>query len=443
MRSIPKRASQVRLLGLIFLLLLVVPSAVRWLDDGMETGLVLCFTSLVCWLSFRDAKLPATTASSYVGLVALGFFTVMLRTELAMICAIACAIVAMKRMSSGADSKSLHGWLKKALNSSHLLAGGVLAMAVILIKMHVLLPDTAVAKSHGESSFIGIVIPMAHAIVGGMGFGLGMLLLWLITFVLALRSRRISVPLLLANIPFPLTLFLAAVRGQEIQGIRYLVWTFVFSILWNIVELGDEAENRSVALKKGGEVFAYALLALVLLALVLLAVPLEIFWIHPIVSDRAKLMASLPAQHLDVLQGKLGVAADIGIIGYFSKANICDMAGLVDGREFARLTVPQRGVAYAAAKPDFLYLNLGQLGLFNQFMPFPDWQVCGEYAMTGLHDKDMHYLIVPQSTAEHICKATSFAHPYPAKRLIALANTTFGVVSPPPVSSSTTSTTAP
>jgi hypothetical protein len=39
------RASQlVRLLGFVLLGLLVVPSAVRWLEDGMETGLVLDVT---------------------------------------------------------------------------------------------------------------------------------------------------------------------------------------------------------------------------------------------------------------------------------------------------------------------------------------------------------------------------------------------------------------
>jgi hypothetical protein len=42
-RIVSARAVLARLLSVIFLLLLVVPSAVRWLDDGMETGLLLCF----------------------------------------------------------------------------------------------------------------------------------------------------------------------------------------------------------------------------------------------------------------------------------------------------------------------------------------------------------------------------------------------------------------
>src|SRR5580698_9186122 len=96
-RSIPRQAERVRLLGLILLFILVAPSSFRWMDDGMETGLALCFTTLLCWLTFREAhRSPATptspttptTAWSYAGLVLAAFFTVMLRTELAMLCAI-------------------------------------------------------------------------------------------------------------------------------------------------------------------------------------------------------------------------------------------------------------------------------------------------------------------------------------------------------------------
>src|ERR1700733_2179221 len=132
-RSIPRQSARVRLLGLILLLLLIVPSAIRWLDDGMETGLVLCFTSLICWLTFRESHRTATPAQSYVGLVALGFFTVLLRTELAMLCAIAFAILPLKRAASHGQPKSLRTWFNAALSSSHLLVGNLLAMVAIVL----------------------------------------------------------------------------------------------------------------------------------------------------------------------------------------------------------------------------------------------------------------------------------------------------------------------
>jgi hypothetical protein len=424
-KSIPRPASRVRLLGLLLLLLLVVPSAIRWLDDGMETGLALCFTALICWLTFRESHHPDTTLWSYAALVLVGFFTVMLRTELAMLCAIAFAILTLKK--AGSD-RTLQTWFTAAIQSTHLLLGGILAMGLIVLKMHVLLPDTAVAKSHGISIWNRVPISAAHAIAGGMSFGAGMLLLWLLTFFLLLRSRRVSLPPLLANAVFPLTLTLAVLRGQEIQGIRYLEWTLFFSVLWNILELGTAApDNPRIEQDAFGRVSAYALLVLVLLML-----PFEASLIYPLVASRAKLMVSVPHRHLDVLQGKLGIAADVGVIGFFSKANICDISGLVDGRQFARLTSQQRMLACAATKPDFLFFSRNQLVHFNQFFPVGGWQICGEFEMPDVHSKEIHYLVVPPSTAKQICKETSDSSPYSVNQLIAVGNPT-----PPPMSKST------
>jgi hypothetical protein len=415
-RSIPRQSSRVRLLGLLLLLLLVVPSAIRWLDDGMETGLVLCFTSLIGWLTFRESQQTATSARTYSGLILLGFFTVMLRTELALLGAIAFAILSFKTASTDSRPRSFRTWCKAALASSHFLVGNLLAMALIVLKMHALLPDTAVAKAHGNGSLYKTLAAATHAIGGGLSFGVGMLLLWLLTLFFLLHLRRVSFPLLFANASFPLTLCLAGLRGQEIQGIRYLVWTLLFSILWNIFELAAAVPSSPrIEQDAPGRVLSYALLALILIAQ-----PLEFWLVYPILHDSAKLMAMIPHRHLDVLQGKLGVASDVGIIGYFTKANICDPGGLIDGREFARLTPHQRNVACAAQKPDFLYLDLNELGTFNVFMPFANWQVCGEYEISGLRFKDTHYLIVPPSTAAQICRETSFPHPYPASQVIAL-----------------------
>jgi hypothetical protein len=419
-RSIPRQSTRVRLLGLILLLLLVVPSAIRWLDDGMETGLVLCFTSLICWLTFREsqqtASPAATSAQTYAALVVLGFFTVLLRTELALLGAIAFAILTFKRASADTQPRSLRTWCKAALTSSHLLVGNLLAMALIVLKMHALLPDTAVAKAHSDDSLYKTLAAATQAIGGGLSFGVGTVMLWLLTFFFLLHIRRVSLPLLFANAPFPLTLCLAGLRGQEIQGIRYLVWTLLFSILWNIFQLGAPSPSSPrIEQDAPGRVLTYALLALILIAQ-----PLEFSLVYPILHDSAKLMAMIPHRHLDVLQGKLGVASDVGVIGYFTKANICDPDGLIDGREFARLTPHQRNVACAAQKPDFLYLDLNELGTFNVVMPFANWQVCGEYEISSLRFKDTHYLIVPPSTAAQICRETSFPHPYPASQVIAL-----------------------
>jgi hypothetical protein len=413
--SIPRRSSMARLLGLMFLLILVSPSAIRWLDDGMETGLALCFTALICWLTFRESRQSSITVLRYTALVLTGFLAVMLRTELAMLCAISLAILTLTRADG---TRRLHAWLRAAVESSHFFVGVLLAMAFIVWRMHVLLPDTALAKSHGLALWNKIPIAAAHALAGGLSFGAGMLLLWLLTLYLLLRSRRISLPLLLANATFPLTLVLADLRGQEIQGIRYLTWTLVFSILWNILELGAAAPESPLASQdSSARVLTYTLLAILLIAQ-----PFEAALIYPLMAARAKVMATVPHRHLDVLQGKLGIAADVGVIGYFSRANICDISGLVDGRDFARLTAQQRMVACAATKPDFLFFAASQLAHFNQFFSAGDWQICGEYEMPDIRSKDVHYLVVPPATAEQICRETSGSRPYSVNQLLTAAN---------------------
>jgi hypothetical protein len=412
-KSIPRQAFCLRLLGLVLLLVLVVPASIRWLDDGMETSLVMCLTALISWAAFRESNRPSITPLRYAALVLLGFLTVLLRTELSVLCAIAFAALTLKKITAS-SSPNRHPWITAALQSSHLLFGNLLALAFIFLTMHALLPDTAVAKSHGITVWFAVLISAAHAFAGGFSFGVGMLLLWLLTLFFLMRARQITLPILFVNAVFPLTLFLATIRGQEIQGIRYLIWTLIFSVLWNLMELGTStSEIPLVEPNKAGRVLAYALIALVLLEL-----PFETRELYPIISGHAKLMKILPTQHLDVLQDKLGIAADVGVIGYFSKARICDLSGLIDGRKFASMNFNERVASCIAQKPGFLFLNRGQYDAFSVAFPSQDWQVCGAYEMNALHYKDIHYLIVPHNLAPQICSQTSGDQPYPVSHLI-------------------------
>jgi hypothetical protein len=63
LRVVPRESHLARLLGLIVLVIFVTPSAVRWLDDGMETGLGLCFAALLSWIIFVSRLGPPSAAS--------------------------------------------------------------------------------------------------------------------------------------------------------------------------------------------------------------------------------------------------------------------------------------------------------------------------------------------------------------------------------------------
>ncbi len=403
-RSIPRDSSLSRLLGLILLLILVSPSAVRWLDDGMETGLALCVVGVLCWTTFRQSTHPTISRSQYVGFVALGFCAVLLRTELILLCGLSFAILTWKRLFETSNETKSNRRFMALISGSHLLLGGILAVAFIRLTMHALLPDTALAKSAGVPEWHIAAGVTAKILAASLSFGAGMFLFWLTTIFLLLLAGRFSITNLLANLTFPVLFSLAALRGQQIQGARYFVWTFFFSILWNILELSrvpldDRSQRRSTIL-------AYALMALLLLAL-----PFESRLFYPMLRDRATLVKQFEGERLDLLQGKRGVAYDVGQIGYFSRADICDLAGLVNGRHKASETESERIAGCAASNPDFMFIAIGELNQLGHYSPIEDWRICSHYDFRTVEQSVRHYLIVRRSTAPEVCRSIANSVP--------------------------------
>ena len=408
------RASQlVRLLGFVLLGLLVVPSAVRWLEDGMETGLVLCATSLICVLVFRETRAASRSALAYLALLFLGFFTVLLRTELLLLCAGCCLLLTLRRAHAGATRLSARSLAGVAIRSSHLFAGGLLACGFIVWRMHTLLPDTAIAKSLGPGDWKWVLFNTAITLGGAFSFGLGMLFFWLLTLiVLAGRGRGITTSALIPNLFFPTVLLLSVLRGQMIQGVRYFCWTLFFAALWNILELSGLPAETPRPRRSRSDLLIYAFLVLLALDL-----PIETIIMHRVLENRVGTVRRFEAQHLEQLRDEHGVAFDIGYIGYFTGARLCDVAGLVNGRAAARLTRFERAQACVATQPDFIFGSPGQLGLLAELMDLRDWQICGRYDLVNVSTLDEHYLIAPPRLAPKTCQATG-SQPVPLTSLL-------------------------
>lgn len=390
-----------RLAALTLLMLVVMPGAVRWLDDGMETGLVVSVASLLASLVHEEyCRIVASDAAfrrrRFAGMVVLGFLTVLLRTELALLCGVGSLLLVWTRATKAAGGRDAVG------ASLHLLLGALGAVALIYATMHSLLPDTAKAKSLGITHWFNPIHDAAVTLAGAMSFGEGMLLFWLLTLaLLVIRLRRISPATALANCLFPVVLGLASLRGQEIQGARYFAWTFFFAVVWNILELGNYGELSQQRIE--GRWLLYGFVALLLVEL-----PFEAVAMRRVLTRRAASMHGFEAQHLDVLRNKRGVASDIGYIGYFTGAKLCDLAGLVNGRAAASLTSRQRAEACAASDPDFLFLNAGQLGSVSRYRDFSQWKVCGQYDFTNVTTPDSHYLMMRPEFAPEVCRATGW-----------------------------------
>jgi hypothetical protein len=392
---LPRQARVARFAGVALLILLVAPSAVRWLDDGMETGIVVSLVSVLAWLIHEQRYALDEAGGAWSGLILapLAFLAVMLRTELGLLCGFGFVILAFGR------ARSLR-------NGLPLVLGAGLALSLIVATMHVLLPDTAIAKSHGLSHWFNPLHDAAVTLGGAMSFGLGMLAFWLLTLLLVVAHRgRLEMSTAIANAFFPVVLALASLRGQEIQGVRYFAWTFFFPVVWNILELARVPE-AGVAERWTGS--RSALLVGLFLTLLAAAMPFETQTMYRVLTHRSETMRAFEAQHLDVLQERRGVASDIGYIGYFSGAEICDLAGLVNGRPAARLSSAERNQACVRTNPEFLFVNVSQLGPLQRLADFSGWQVCGRYDFTNVRTLDSHYLVVRPAIAEEVCRATGY-----------------------------------
>ena len=411
LRAIPRESHLARLLGLTTLILFVAPSAIRWLDDGMETGLTLCFVVLLSWGTFRQSTQSTATGPQYLAFVALGFFTVLLRTELTLLCGLSFVILAWQSLFAPNNAANPNRRLKAILSCSHLLLGGLLALTLIHIRMHFLLPDTALAKSIAGTPWSSTMVASAKVLGGALSFGAGMLLFWLLTFFLLWRARHFSMAVLFANSVFPVLLALAVLRGQQIQGERYFAWAFTFSIIWNILDLGHISSSPSE--KQPGSALAYVFLALLLLAL-----PLESMALYPMLRSRTALLQQFESNHLERFEGKPGIAVDVGLIGYFSRADICDLAGLVNGRERARQTNAERTAACVASHPDFLFFDEATINDLRPFLSYSDWQACSQfYEYKNVYSSNRHYLIVPRAVAPQVCRQVSNSVPVEVESL--------------------------
>jgi hypothetical protein len=394
-KRIPPSAHSARLAALTLLILLATPSSVRWLDDGMETGIIVAIASLLAWIVHAQHLAPKTTRPQYLLLTLLGFLAVLLRIELLLLCVVCFLILCL--------SRSAEPRLNRIVASSHILLGALLAVAVIVLTTHKLLPDTAVAKAHGISRWIDPFHTTAITLTSAMSFGLGMLLFWILTFLLlALCSEQIPPTTWLANIFFPTILILASLRGQEIQGARYFAWAFFFSAEWNILELAHRQDvPQATRTNRQNQRLLSAFLLLLAVAMPLEAITMARTLVH-----RADTVRLFESQHLDVLQSRRGIAAEIGFIGYFTQADICDLNGLVSGRASARLTSKERLHACASTTPDFLFLTLGQLESMAKVADLSGWQTCGRYDLPNLRTPNIHYLLVAPSLSSEVCQAT-------------------------------------
>jgi hypothetical protein len=397
LRSAPRLAWA---FALLLMTILVMPMAVRWLDDGMETSLTLCLVSLLVFSISRLGHGQGISKRSFAWLFTLGLVATLARVEFLLLMTVASLTLFFARYESAAPD-GLRARLRLLASCAAPLFGSVVAAGVIYLSMHALIPDTAIAKADARAPWMSTLHATISVFVSAMSMGVILVLFWLLTAAgVVVYKRRVSLSMLAANSPFPVVLALAIHRGQQVQGVRYFVWTLIFPILWNILELRwNEAEPRRLP----AHLLKFAAYSVV--CLLVIAAPIESVLLHREFRAREHSLAEFRSQHLERLSSLKLVAFDVGYIGYFTQSSLCDMAGLVNGRASAALPFEDRVKVCAAEHPHYAFVSGFSLWELGKDLDLKGWSICSEYDFANLRAPDLHYLIAsPEATAE-VCRA--------------------------------------
>lgn len=398
-----EQPAAVWLIAMALLAVMVAPSAVRWMNDGMETGLVFLDALLGVVLLRVLTRSPRLTASLLATAFMYGLLTVLLRVELLLLAGCVSLMAGLDFCTGRVRRLAVEHPVRGLWAASMPALGGLAGAGLIVFTMHALLPDTALAKAFGAGAWQDTFDMTAVTVASSFSFGVGLLLLWLASLAALVVWDRVRVADLPGNLLFPLVLLASAARGQQIQGIRYFGWTLFFPLLWNLLRVAKDAQRPALR-------FARGLQALCLLFFVALvpAFAWEARTFHRLFLDRGAALNQFRAQgQLANLRGQLGIAEDVGFVGYFTQGDICDPYGLVNGRAAAKLKYAQRFDHCMALHPVFAFGSREFLQKVTFQRSLAGWSVCGSYPFDNVRSPDVHYLAVAPEQARLACPATA------------------------------------
>lgn len=383
---------------LALLALALMPMALRWLTDGMETSLA---TGIALLIGIVSARTRAATVLSALALLALGIAAVLTRIEMALLLALGSLAITL-RAGSGETRHLRH----HAMCGMPLALGGVAALLLVWLMFGAVLPDTAVAKATGAAAPAGSLAAITISLAGALGFGMGLTALWLASFgarlhALAARGNRASYAIaVVPNLALLVLWGLISMRGQYVQGIRHILPALIFMIVANIAALPARGSGFACL-----RMFSAPRLASAGLALYVAVVGFEFMKFHAIVDGRTAAFLEMRDLNLEGLEGESGIAWDVGYLMYFTKAQVCDVSGLINGRraasspENARLEdCLKRDIEFVFVTPQNATTLIDKSG-----SRFVDWPICGHYVFRNVSDTAPHYLAVAPDRAAQIC----------------------------------------
>jgi hypothetical protein len=377
----------------VSLILLSSPFGLRWTTDGMETGLVVVIAIAIAMISI-DRKLPKWIS------VGVGAIAVLVRVEFLFVLSLAFAgrLALSSPVSLWFSRDKIQLWLGAAAPA----IGGLIGLAIILLVFGHVLPDTAIAKrfSVTDTSVIGTFYSIAYTHISSSLLGVGLVILWIMSMAASANTveerKRLSV--VVVNSGIPVFFMLIAITNQPIQGIRYFIFIYTFVICWNVAITTCEWP----ALRIQWFVLFGAILGVWMAA--------DIYMVYRISAGRSQTYRTFASSNLAALNGRPGIAWDIGFVGYFTEGTIWDVNGLVNGRENAMLSPKDRLIKYAQIPLDFAFANKEQLKALRDAGLAQNW-VCilhADFPNASLKP-DRHWLLVSPDFKNILLESTKIS----------------------------------
>ncbi len=377
-----------RILWAALILVSISLLGLRWLTDGMETSLVLLMAALFALEVNRTLENPAISPGRYFFFFVWAALLILLRIEFAFVILVSTASVVFSRETG----------FSGLLRQSHWALGAAAGFLTAYFLTGEFIPDPAIAKTIGHASFFHGFRAIGAALLGGVSFGAGLVICAVLSgfsaALTAVRRRRELFSVLAVNSLLLILYLVTSLRGQEVQGIRHVLWCFYFVIVWNIGALSRLSAGEDKTLRKAFIFFCLFLAA---------ALPFELKPFLGIIQSRSESFLAMRREPLKMLAGMPGIAFDIGTAAYFSKAKICDMMGVVNGRGAARMTSEERLERCRNESPVFVFATAKQASYVMNGVDMEDWSVCSKYTFRNLRNFQLHYLFVSPKIAGGLC----------------------------------------
>jgi hypothetical protein len=387
---------------IVSVLIAVAPLSIRWLTDGMETSAATIAGITLAMAAVTESATEEQTLLRYFLLVLMGAIITALRIEFSFVIMFVTLAICLFRLGPmrNEGSFAIGRYFAAIVKESHLALGSLITLLWVEYLFGRILPDTATAKALASHAFtLWDVGDFIREFVASGALGIGLIVLWLATVysVFAPRAGR-RIGNLIVNLVFPVLAALAIMRGQIIQ-VRYFVPILAFIITWNFAWLDAlHVEVEPV------EFILSARFAIPALALILIVdFSLEGVGFSRLQNRVSAMFAQMRSDHLEVLASQVGMATDIGYVSYFTDAQICDVAGLVNGSSFASLSAEQRLRICASSKPTFSYFDAAQEEIVDRVVDLNSMPICNTYRYATLRGTDAYFLRVSPSLSGVVC----------------------------------------